>query len=497
MSINNGTLGSPTELGKYEKNDIPGAKNPDTIKCCKQYRRGVVATLVMVVGLMVLTTTGRAQAGGNPGVIPNNGPTYGKLGADWWQWVLSFPAADAPFFNTGGPVDISAHQSGHVWFLAGANSGPGGPTASCSPGPNEVALFVDSFFRGQCVVKGIGLYPHSEDIGLPNDSISSIKVGSQVKALLCQQADFRGTCQLFTSSVAQLSKEMIGHDNVSSVKVQPRSERPECVPGDTQIAVYVDSVFRGQCKVLNVGAYPHASDTGLPNDSISSILIGSSVKVGLYEDSNFQGKFELLRDSDPNLSNNPMGHDIVSSICVRLLLDPSCPTPTVREVTGRIETALRINLGQELPSNTTCRGRLRWTFTPLRLTGSTGIDVAFNRDQDYTVQLSLAATDGGGNWVCDIWHAGVGLKPGLWRVGVEDRLWNTTCDVDLWTYSAARFSQRTTGCRLDGFFPGFSRAMFLQQLDAGGTVPLNRKTLEGIKTRGKTKPGATIRKAKK
>ena len=59
----------------------------------------------------------------NPGVVPNHGPKYGRLSAEWWQWAFSFPAADVPFLNTGGSVDISAHQSGHVWFLAGANNG--------------------------------------------------------------------------------------------------------------------------------------------------------------------------------------------------------------------------------------------------------------------------------------------------------------------------------------------------------------------------------------
>jgi hypothetical protein len=63
------------------------------------------------------------SANPNPGVIPNKGPKYGELGAAWWQWAFSFPAADVPFFNTGGPVDVSAGQSGHVWFLAGANFG--------------------------------------------------------------------------------------------------------------------------------------------------------------------------------------------------------------------------------------------------------------------------------------------------------------------------------------------------------------------------------------
>lgn len=96
------------------------------LRTIKQHWHNVIAVLVLVPGLMILPSTPQAQSGGNPNpqVIPNNGPAYGRLGALWWQWALSFPAAEIPFYNTGGSVDIGAHQSGHVWFLAGANVGP-------------------------------------------------------------------------------------------------------------------------------------------------------------------------------------------------------------------------------------------------------------------------------------------------------------------------------------------------------------------------------------
>jgi hypothetical protein len=78
------------------------------------------------------------QANANPGVIPNRGSQYPDLAAKWWLWAFSFPAADIPFLNTGGAVDLSAHQTGHVWFLAGANSGPATRSATV---PTGVQLF--------------------------------------------------------------------------------------------------------------------------------------------------------------------------------------------------------------------------------------------------------------------------------------------------------------------------------------------------------------------
>jgi len=102
------------------------------------------ATLLFSVGLC----TTPAPAGGkdkhNPGVLPPQshpfGKSYGEWGAEWWQWALSFRAANVPFFNTGGPVDISAGQSGHVWFLAGANDGLTSPRTGVVP--SGTALFL-------------------------------------------------------------------------------------------------------------------------------------------------------------------------------------------------------------------------------------------------------------------------------------------------------------------------------------------------------------------
>jgi len=86
---------------------------------------------LILAGILTLTVFGAALAENpNPGVFPNEGQKYGQLGARWWQWAYSFPAAEVPFVNTGGPVDISAGQKSAVWFLAGAAFGLGPVTRS-------------------------------------------------------------------------------------------------------------------------------------------------------------------------------------------------------------------------------------------------------------------------------------------------------------------------------------------------------------------------------
>ena len=96
----------------------------------------------------------------------------------------------------------------------------------CNPNADQIALFVNGGFGGQCVVKGIGEYPNPGAIGLPNDAISSIKVGGNVKARLCRDDNFSGACEEFTGDDSDLGNNSIGNDQVSSAKVERRTSLP-------------------------------------------------------------------------------------------------------------------------------------------------------------------------------------------------------------------------------------------------------------------------------
>jgi hypothetical protein len=107
--------------------------------------RNVVLTLTLCLFLALAVAVGArpAQAGGNPnpGVIPNTGHKYGDLHAQWWQWILSIPYAEDPAAQGSGPVDLSAHQSGKLWFLAGEYGGIG-PVVRSGEIPAGTQLFM-------------------------------------------------------------------------------------------------------------------------------------------------------------------------------------------------------------------------------------------------------------------------------------------------------------------------------------------------------------------
>lgn len=119
------------------------------------------------------------------------------------------------------------------------------PPVTCNPNVDQVSLYVDSDYGGQCATKGIGDYTSSSAIGLPNDSISSIRVGSNVKATLCKDDNYGGGCEDFTGDDANLSDNSVGNDQVSSAKVQPRSTPPPS--GDWRVEYFSDTNLGTRC----------------------------------------------------------------------------------------------------------------------------------------------------------------------------------------------------------------------------------------------------------
>jgi hypothetical protein len=75
--------------------------------------------LSLIVAAVCLATPSLA-GDNNPGVFPVDsrpyGLTYGEWSARHWEWLYSLPVNANPIFDT---ADVSAGQSGQVWFLGG------------------------------------------------------------------------------------------------------------------------------------------------------------------------------------------------------------------------------------------------------------------------------------------------------------------------------------------------------------------------------------------
>lgn len=96
----------------------------------------------------------------------------------------------------------------------------------CRPGQGQVALYTFANFGGRCVVQSTGVYSTVPSLGLPNDTISSIRLGLGAQVRVCEHHELGGGCTDLTADAADLSAHAIGDDAVSSYQVTPAALSP-------------------------------------------------------------------------------------------------------------------------------------------------------------------------------------------------------------------------------------------------------------------------------
>lgn len=199
--------------------------------------------------------------------------------------------------------------------------------APCEPSSGQASFYTEANFRGACVVRDVGEFPNAETIGLPNDSISSIRVGIGAQVFACADEQFSVRCEVLTGSSASLGVSAIGNDQITSFKVQPiGTPPPPCFPGPQQVGIYVHDNFSGACRLLSVGDYPTATSMELPNDSISSIRVGPGTEIHVCEHEFYDGRCTLLTSDSLFLGNTAVGNDSITSARIRLQGQALCPT---------------------------------------------------------------------------------------------------------------------------------------------------------------------------
>lgn len=96
------------------------------------------------------------------------------------------------------------------------------------------------------------------------------------------------------------------------------TEPPPCVPTASQIALYSGKNYSGVCKVYSSGDYKNSSAMGgFAESDAESVLVGSSAQVTLWAKTSYQGRAETLVTSDPDLSDNIINLNQVSSFKVK------------------------------------------------------------------------------------------------------------------------------------------------------------------------------------
>jgi hypothetical protein len=96
---------------------------------------GVIAALILTVGLVAGSVSEVYAQNANPRIIPPaaNVP-YGALSAAWWQWAFSLPVNQNPLFDQSGCANGANGQFefAPVWFLAGVINVTGTAVRDCT-----------------------------------------------------------------------------------------------------------------------------------------------------------------------------------------------------------------------------------------------------------------------------------------------------------------------------------------------------------------------------
>ncbi|NDI35823.1 HBL/NHE enterotoxin family protein [Chengkuizengella sediminis] len=168
-----------------------------------------------------------------------------------------------------------------------------------------VYLFSEQSREGDWVrVAEPGIYNNIEELGFPENTLSSIKViGGGYEAVLFEDLNQGGASSLIRVGDGNLTDNVVGNNTTSSIVV---TEIPDGV------YLYDDIRYRGtEVRVESGynGYYENLTEVGGPFGSGSvpkSIRIVGDYEVELYENENFNSIIgtELLNRSDPNLTNN-------------------------------------------------------------------------------------------------------------------------------------------------------------------------------------------------
>jgi hypothetical protein len=153
------------------------------------------------------------------------------------------------------------------------------------PASNEVYIYTDINYGGSCAALYQGFYPNAGTatggFGLPNDSISSLKVGSQVRARLFSDGVYGGSWFWFGGFGDYASMPSGWNDVASSIRVENNARSTTCNDLKTgEFALFRDSNFGSDCVVLYyTHTYPQPINMGIANDSVSSVNGGPTDSV--------------------------------------------------------------------------------------------------------------------------------------------------------------------------------------------------------------------------
>jgi len=164
------------------------------------------------------------------------------------------------------------------------------------PPSDQVYIYHDPNYV-TCSALPVGLYPQWSVMGMQNDSISAIKVGSNVRFRTFRDYTYSGSFYVWYQGGKYPALSTYGwNDSISSARVEWAYRNEQCADvQDGEMALFRDRNGTGDCVVLPTDiSYPTAAEMGIKNDSISSVIYRGRNQAYLFYDPWYTGSWSGL-----------------------------------------------------------------------------------------------------------------------------------------------------------------------------------------------------------
>ncbi len=121
-----------------------------------------------------------------------------------------------------------------------------------------------------------------------------------------------------------------------------------CLPGRHQVSVFSNKNFYSPCVILDGRTYNTPQEFGeVGNDNMESIRVGADMQVTLCEHDSMQGTCETFLGDDPDLGNNSIGNNRVSSLRITTReCTPDANSVVIWENTGFVGRCVKLGIGE-------------------------------------------------------------------------------------------------------------------------------------------------------
>lgn len=225
-------------------------------------------------------------------------------------------------------------------FLFLASAAYGASACPESPAPNEVLLFTEENFQGECT----SYAGFNRDISDHESPVASIKLGSGIRLEICVLRRMRGRCSWVYDAETPVFDKVEKQRNWRSLAIRKNpvavveTSKP-CLGGvpspgveaaAEQVAIFTEVNFGGKCDAIEYKGrdqqpYPYSlewsyptrdkffSGVGLRNGTFNSIKIGSGLVVTMCTGKNLQGNCKEFTQSVADLTEYGIVYDSINS----------------------------------------------------------------------------------------------------------------------------------------------------------------------------------------